>query len=86
MRLRCRRKGHLDRISGKFHANRGREVGIQEPGRPCGGAGGHARGSRAGRGEQLEGRIRLGVARVWRRARAVREVLPGKEVGRVSGT
>ena len=37
--------------------------------------------SRAGRGEQLKGRVRLGVARVRHRARAVREALPCKEVG-----
>ena len=55
----------------------------QEARRLCGGAGSHERGSRAGPGEQLEGRVRLGVARVRRRARAVGEALPGMEVGRV---
>ena len=39
--------------------------------------------SRAGRGEQLWGLIWPGVARLRRTARAVREALPGKEVGRV---
>ena len=78
-----RRKGPQDRIRGGRRANRGREIGGQEARRPCGGPGGHEPGGRAGRGEQLEGRARLGVARVRRRARAIREALPGKEVGRV---
>ena len=75
--------GVQDRIRGKRRANRGREVGVQEVGRLGGVACGHESGSRTGRGEQLECRIRLGIARVRRRARAVGKALPGKEVSRV---
>ena len=73
LRLRFRRKGPQDRIRGEPRANRGCEVGVQEAGRLGGWAGGHERGSSAGRGEQLECRIRLGVARVRSRARAIRD-------------
>ena len=52
-----------NRIRGERRANRGREAGVQEAARLCGGTGGHERGSRAGRGEELEGRIWLGPDR-----------------------
>ena len=74
--MRCRGKGPQDQIRGERGAKRGREIGVQEAGRLCGGGVGHECGSRAGRGEQLDGRVRLGVAQARRRARAVRKALP----------
>ena len=47
LRLRFRRKGPQDRISGERLANHGCEVGVQEEGRLGGWAGGHERGSSA---------------------------------------
>ena len=84
-RLRRRRQGPQNRVRRERRANRGREVGVQKPRRLGSGTGGHEGGSggRARYSEELKRRIRLVVARVRRRALAIGEALPCKEVGRI---
>ena len=77
----CRCQGPQNRVRRERRANRGREVAVQKARRLRSGTSGDKAG--AGAGEELQRRIRLVVARVRRRARAVGEALPGEEVGRI---
>ena len=81
-RLGRRSEGPQDRVGGKRGAERGRKVGVEEARSLGVGASGNegGRGARAIRHEELERGIRVVIARVRRRAGAVGEALPGKEV------